>query len=268
MKIIENQLYKLEKQEQKLLRKNRGLLQRNLGSALDKIKGRIPNSLEQKIHTLFEKAFYSVFEKGTPIIEKTYRKDEVKAKYIADNYIYDKLKSRRSLRSIQKPSKKIKKWGRRIAFIEGAGLGFLGIGLPDIPLFLGVLLKGIYEICLSYGFDYTLYEEKLYILKLIRIALVSGDEKRSLNKELDLFGDEIEMNSWQGSLEMEIRLTSASLSEELLAAKFIQGLPLIGVVGAIFNREIYKKVTDLAAIKYKKRYLHGKITKKTSLEVL
>ena len=32
-------------------------------------------------------------------------------------------------------------------------------GLPDIALFTGLMLKGVYEIALSYGFDYDDEEE-------------------------------------------------------------------------------------------------------------
>ena len=49
--------------------------------------------------------------------------------------------------------------------LEGAGLVFLGLGLPDIPLFIPMLLN-LYETALSYGFDYE-KEEKRYLLMLI-----------------------------------------------------------------------------------------------------
>ena len=44
-------------------------------------------------------------------------------------------------------------------------MGFFGLGLPDIPLFLGVLLKSIYEVALSYGYTYDTQEEQIFILK-------------------------------------------------------------------------------------------------------
>lgn len=51
-------------------------------------------------------------------------------------------------------------------------MGFLGMGLPDIPVFLGVLLRSIYEIALSFGFSYDTEEEqkvRLWFLKKIRL---------------------------------------------------------------------------------------------------
>lgn len=39
--------------------------------------------------------------------------------------------------------------------------------LPDIVIRVGVLLRGVYETALKYGFDYDSPEEKLFILKMI-----------------------------------------------------------------------------------------------------
>lgn len=61
----------------------------------------------------------------------------------------------------------------------GIGLGVLGIGLPDIPLFTGMVLKSIYETAISYGFPYDTEEEQCYILKLISTALSRGDTAQS-----------------------------------------------------------------------------------------
>ena len=33
-------------------------------------------------------------------------------------------------------------------------MGALGVGIPDIPVFTGVILKSIYEVAMSYGFEY------------------------------------------------------------------------------------------------------------------
>lgn len=268
MKMINKQLDRLNRREEKLIGKKKGLLQRNMDPLMMKIQNIVPEKVEKALNVMFQKAFYSVFEKGTSLIEKTYNKEGIEAKHIADDFVYENTQTRRALKNVGKSSKKIRKWGKRIAFIEGAGLGILGIGLPDIPIFTAVLLKGIYEISLHYGFDYRLYEEKIYILKLIQTALSEGEEKRRLNRELNRFGHDIEAKIWHGSLEGEIQSASQLLSEEMLVAKFIQGLPVVGVTGALFNHSIYKKISDLAVLKYKKRYLEKKQIKKTSIEVL
>jgi len=54
--------------------------------------------------------------------------------------------------------------------------------------------------------------------------------------------------------------TSDLLSNTLLTAKFIQGLPLVGVIGGVINPVMINKIGKYARIKYKKRYLLSKIT--------
>ena len=71
--------------------------------------------------------------------------------------------------------------------VEGVGMGFFGLGLPDIPLFLGVLLKSIYEVALSYGYTYDTQEEQIFILKLIETALSHGEQLAQNNMELNLW---------------------------------------------------------------------------------
>lgn len=242
--------------EMKLLNKKKGMIQKRVDPTLDGIKEKIPPKVKETVNFLFEKAFYSVFEKGTSIIEKTYDKENLEAQYIANDYMYEKTKNRRSIRRIENGVKRAKFFGKNIAFVEGAVLGVLGIGLPDIVIFTGFLLKGIYEISLSYGFDYTKYEEKLYILKLIQVVL--SEDKSIKNAHLDKFAQDIENGNWSGSINEEISLTASAMSEDLFFAKFIQGLPIIGISGAFFNRNIYKKISDFASVKYKKRYLEKK----------
>ena len=42
----------------------------------------------------------------------------------------------------------------------------------------------------------------------------------------------------------------------MLTAKFIQGLPIVGVVGGVTNFITLQDITKIAKIKYKKRYLN------------
>lgn len=65
------------------------------------------------------------------------------------------------------------------ALLEGVGLGILGIGLPDIPLFLGALLRGFYQIALSYGVDVRQDEEQIYLLLLLACAAVPQQEQQN-----------------------------------------------------------------------------------------
>lgn len=65
---------------------------------------------------------------------------------------------------------------RAVTTVEGVGFGALGVGMPDIVLFLGTLLKGVYETALNYGFDYESQQEKMFILKMMQTALSTGED--------------------------------------------------------------------------------------------
>ncbi len=44
--------------------------------------------------------------------------------------------------------------------------------------------------------------------------------------------------------------------------KFIQGLPVVGIIGGMGNPVYYRKIMDYIQLKYKKRYLTVKIREK------
>ena len=56
----------------------------------------------------------------------------------------------------------------------------------------------------------------------------------------------------------QIRRTSDALSRELLYLKFVQGIPVVGVVGGLSDMVYQKKISDFAAVKYKRRFLAKK----------
>ena len=45
---------------------------------------------------------------------------------------------------------------------------------------------------------------------------------------------------------------------DMLAAKFIQGLPVVGIVGGLSNAISYNRILSYVQLKYQKRYLMQK----------
>lgn len=266
-RFINRQIVKLHKKEDKMLKKKTsGFLQKNVDNISDKLEAKIPQNLRDTLENAFEKAFKVVFEKGTAIIEKTYSKDRVSFEYEINDFAIDRnrrsIPLKKHMKNIDKISKRSRFMGKGLAFAEGAGLGLLGIGLPDIPVFISVILKGIYETATGYGFEYDTPQERMYILKLIQAAVCEDEEKYIKNYELDQWAEAIRKKHWNGDLETEIKKTAKILSDNMLFAKFIQGLPVIGVAGSLFNLSTYSRVSEYAALKYKKRYLEKKKRKK------
>lgn len=260
-KIINRELTKLNKKENKLLNKKENkFIKSKVEPISDKIEEKIPQKLKDTLENAFYNGFKLVLEKGSKYIEKLYDKDKIQLEHDVNNYSLDKKVTRKSINLMDSQGKKSKLINSTISTIEGAGLGVLGIGLPDIPLFIAMILKTIYEITLSYGFDYESEAEKIYILNLINVALTNCEEKIICNEELNEIEHKIDSDmEISKDLNLELRNTSQVLSEKLLMSKFIQGLPIIGVLGSITNYKVINKVSKYARIRYKRRYLNKKI---------
>ncbi len=197
--------------------------------------------------------FQLIFEKGTGIIEKTYRKEKKEQDYKIHEYTAEVRDNRKSFRAFGRAANAGRRANMAVSTVEGVGMGLFGWGIPDIPLFLGVLFKSIYEMALSYGFSYDTEEEQIFILKLIETALSHDHELTVRNMELNLWMRE--GKRFEISREEQMRRTSDALSKEMLYLKFVQGAPVVGIIGGVSDVVYQKKISDYAAIKYKRRFL-------------
>lgn len=260
---ISKHMKKIRKEENKILnRKEIKLVQSAIQPIKNKIQEYIPIKLQSTLDQAFYKGFWLVFEKGNRYIEKTYSKNKIQLEYDLNNYAIDKSNSKKYIKQLEKRSNQSKNFHSTLSVIEGGVLGALGIGLPDIPLFIAVMLRAIYEIALSYGYSYDSEEEKIYILLLISGALSNGDKQKEYNKKLDILGSKIDgSNVVDLNIDDQMKDTAGILSEAMLTAKFVQGFPIIGAVGGVVNYNMIRKITRYASVKYKKRY-YLKKTKK------
>ena len=159
---------------------------------------------------------------------------------------------RKDLKSFSKQAGSRNRINLLLSGVEGIGMGLVGSGLPDIPLFTGVLLKSIYEIAISFGYEYESVRERIFILKIIQGALESGEALT----ETDMILDEmIRGGDARTDLDSQMTRTAEKLSEELLYMKFLQGIPVAGVVGGISDTVYLKKITEYAHLKYYKRFV-------------
>ncbi len=217
------------------------------------LEKKIPAGLQNTLDKAFSKAFQMVFEKGTGVIEKTYNKEEMKKAYQINEYAAKVHGNKKSLKVFSGRAKGAGAGNLLLSGAAGVGLGVLGIGLPDIALFTGFMLKGVYEIALNYGFDYEDEEEKKFLLLLIRGALNYGKELHSINEELNFYMD-YGAYAKARSVEESIRLAAGCLSKELLYMKFLQGIPVVGAVGGIYDAVYMKQIVEYAELKYRRRF--------------
>ena len=139
---LQKEWEKLEVQEQRFLQKRSEKRESILNQKLEE---KIPPKLQKTLDTAFAKAFALIFEKGTGVIEKTYQRTKLEQDYQVRQYMADVKQNSKSLRSFSKKARDTGTKNLLLSGVSGIGMGVLGIGLPDIPVFTGMILKNIYE---------------------------------------------------------------------------------------------------------------------------
>ena len=249
---------KLEKQETAFLNRKSEKQQSKLNALL---ADKVPAGLQSTLDNAFNKAFDTVFTKGTGIIEKTYNKDKAQETAFINNTLASRAKpKRKALKRVAKTAGKAANANLAVSTVAGVGLGALGIGIPDIVLFVSLVLKNMYQIATSYGIDYNKDNERKFILLVIQGALTFGDDQRWTDEEIDFFIDYGHYRS-EKDLDAYINECAKCMSGELLYMKFLQGIPIVGAVGGAYDFVYMKQINEYAKIKYHKRFLAEKIYK-------
>lgn len=258
-KIVRKELEKIQKKEEKFLNEVPKEKKGKMKDLTEQIERKIPDKLKDTLDTAFYKAFYLIFEKGTAVVEKSFKGEEMALEFRVNDFRMDQSPTKRSLRKMDRMAGKSKMLNSAITTVEGTGLGILGIGLPDIPIFMGMLMKGLYETALGYGFDYTSEKERVLILRMIYTALAEEGERQNADQWVEDWISHMDEETISYSFDEEVREAASALSFSMLTAKFIQGLPVVGVVGGVTNLVTYRRIIGYATLKYKKRYLMKKI---------
>ena len=147
-----------------------------------------------------------------------------------------------------------------VSGVAGIGMGIVGVGIPDIPVFTAMILKSIYEIALNYGYEYESVAEKRFILLLIQGAVSYGPEMIAINHQIDDYIENV-VDLDEYDEKQQIEQTAAGLSKELLYMKFLQGIPVVGAVGGAYDVVYMKRIVEYAGMKYKKRFLYKRLQK-------
>jgi len=222
-----------------------------------KLAAKVPEKLQTTLDVAFAKAFRTIFEKGSSVIEKTYRKEEMEKTFLINQFADETRQTRKSLQTFSKQAGKAGSKNLLLSGVTGIGMGVLGIGIPDIPVFTGMIFKNIYEIALSYGYKYESEEEQYFILMLIEGAVSYGDRMTEVNAAVDAYMKEKSLPMYYGR-DTQIARAAGALSKELLYMKFLQGIPVVGAMGGAYDVVYMKQIGEYARIKYQKRFLLDK----------
>ena len=256
---LEKELAKVYKEEAKL----RSQLQHQKPLPWkESLEEKIPAKVRDGIQKGFQKAFEITFDKGSIIIDKTYNKEAKKQDFKVKDYAVDVKGGRRQFSSMKKDARFGHAVNTVLTSVEGIGLGALGIGLPDIVLWVGMLLRGVYETALQYGFDYETPQEKLFILKLLETPMLSDRDWVIANREIDdMILEPKHVTPDNETIAVQMKKTADAFATDVMVAKFIQSLPIVGIIGGATNPLYYNKVLTYVELKYRKRYLLKKMGK-------
>lgn len=253
-KLLIKEMQDVEKKENKFLRYTVREADENKRSLRDKIPQKTYDALEKA----FEKGFKLIFEKGGGVIESTGSLEKAREEGERLNESLERMIHPDTLKSVDKAA------GSRVASSKFAGtadgtvLGVFGMGMPDIPIFLGLLLKSCYEIAAAYGFDYRDPRERKYTIAVMKTAFSREEDRVTASRECDDLAGIMERGE-----EFEREITDDDMKDiaevlatEMLVAKFLQGFTFFGVVGGAFNYNMMSKISKAARLKYKKRFLY------------
>ncbi|MBR2308960.1 MAG: EcsC family protein [Oscillospiraceae bacterium] len=219
------------------------------------LESRIPEKVYTGLESAFCKGFGVVFDQGRVIIEKGYNKEDLKTNHAIRDFAVQLKGGRKELKQLHRSAKQTDLVNMAVTTVEGVGLGALGVGMPDIVLFLGNLLKGVYETALNFGFDYESRQEQLLILKMMQTALSSGKHWVQRNSEVDEMLELETIDITDDVFRQQVKDTASAFAMDMLLLKFIQGLPIVGIIGGAANPIYYSKVMKYVQLKYRKRYL-------------
>lgn len=148
----------------------------------------------------------------------------------------------------------------KTAAAEGGVTGYGGIlmGLADLPLWLSIKIKMLFEIGNLYGYDLSDYKERIYILHIFQLTFSRHKQQKNIfnlinnwDEEKEKLPEDINDFDWR-SFQIEYR-------DYLDLAKLMQLIPGFGaIVGIYINHKLTRRLGNFAMNAYRMRWLHVK----------
>ncbi len=259
---LNRELLRITQQEKKL---HQTAMKGKTTSWKQEIEKKIPDKTYQGLVSAFTQGFSLVFKKGKKLIEITYDKKNLRQQHEQRDSALRQGTGKLELKQMRKSVSRSSSRNLTATTAEGIALGIFGVGLPDIVLFLSTLLKGIYETALHYGFDYESRREQYWILCMMTAAMSRGRDWERENEEVDSLMTEEIVVVTEEVLERQIREAASVFAVDMLLLKFIQGMPVVGLIGGAANPVYYHRVMEYVQLKYRKRYLLKQLQKEENL---
>jgi uncharacterized protein (DUF697 family) len=148
---------------------------------------------------------------------------------------------------------------KNTAAAEGGitGAGGILLGLADFPLLIGIKIKLLYEIAAVYGFDTSLYKERLFILHIFQLAFSSAKMRREVFLKMQDW-ENFSKNLPDDIHDFDWRNFQQEYRDYIDIAKMAQLVPVIGApVGAVVNYRLITKLGKTAMNAYRLRWQHS-----------
>lgn len=135
---------------------------------------------------------------------------------------------------------------KNIAMTQGATTGIGGIFTLsiDIPLLLGISLKTLQEIAVTYGYDPNDKKERIFIVKCLQFASSDIVGKQAVLKELSTYSDsEMETKDETLSQVQGWREVIMTYRDNFGWKKLFQMIPIAGIIfGSFINKSMIQDI--------------------------
>ncbi|MGM0839409.1 MAG: EcsC family protein [Bacillota bacterium] len=160
---------------------------------------------------------------------------------------------------------------KKVAMTQGAttGIGgFLTLSI-DIPFILGISLKTLQEIAISYGYDPNDQQERIFIIKCLQFVSSDIVGKQAILQELSDFNKkDMEKREQTLSQLQGWREVMVSFRDNFGWKKLFQMIPIAGILfGSFINKSMISDIGETGRMLYRKRRILEKLEEGRTSEI-
>jgi len=240
MDVYEKQVYKELKTWKQSIHEDPSLF----GSMAKSVQKGINNVIPERIHKIMTDAIRQMTKS---VIFGAYLTTQKKNKIDLLPGIEEKVKEKIDIYS-------------KTAAAEGGVTGYGGIlmGLADLPLWLSIKVKMLFEIGNLYGYDLSDYKERIYLLQIFQLTFSRHQERKKVFNQINNW-DEEKKKLPEDINEFDWRTFQIEYRDYLDLAKLLQLIPGFGaIVGIYINHKLTRRLGHFAMNAYRMRWLKDK----------
>ncbi|WP_243292657.1 EcsC family protein [Bacillus sp. FJAT-47783] len=221
-----------------------------------------PQVIHQKVGQMLDEVGSYIQTGGKYLINK----NEIVKRFIkvtGENDLDFSRISQLSISTMDEVSEGIIQSRKRIAMTQGATTGIGGIFTLtiDIPLILGISIKTLQEIAISYGYDPNEKQERIFIVKCLQFASSDIVGKQAILDELSSFASSNENFKKQTISQMQgWKEVMMNYRDNFGWKKLFQMIPIAGIIfGSFVNKSMVEDIGEAGKMLYKKRRILEKL---------